>query len=183
MAAPPVVIRVELARPTDMFQSPTIDLGSDLGGTIPGVERAVAELTAHPIQAPVQLEVVLPASEITPDVGERLGVSLRHYCDEHGRHNENLKQAMRRSGWRALRLGFPITLLGLIIVSLAGKMGPTDDPAQDVVEIIGWVFAWLGLWYPFDKVFFYPLDLVRENRALRALRDAQLTTAPYAARD
>jgi hypothetical protein len=82
---------------------------------------------------------------------------------------------MKHSGWSALRIGFPITLLGLIIVGIAGNMGPTDDPIQDVVEIIGWVFAWLGLWYPFDKVLFYPLDLVRQNRALKQLRDARVT--------
>jgi hypothetical protein len=40
------------------------------------------------------------------------------------------------------------------------------------------VLAWLGLWYPFDKLLFYPSDYVREIRALNALRDATITVVP-----
>lgn len=82
MSEAPGIIRLELARPTDMFETPSVELGSEFGSSIAGVERAVAELTADRVKAPVQLEIVLPASEITPDVGEKLSVSLRRYCDE-----------------------------------------------------------------------------------------------------
>ena len=168
----PGIIRLELARATDLFETPTIELGSSFGSTVPGVDRALGELTADRVKAPVRLEVALPSSEVTPDLGEQLGVSLRHYCAHRRHENENEVRAMKRTGWRALRIGFPITLLGLVIVGIAGHMGHTDDPIRDVVEITGWVFAWLGLWYPFDKVLFYPLDLVRQNRALVQLQDA-----------
>jgi len=47
-----------------------------------------------------------------------------------------------------------------------------------VIDIVGWVLAWLGLWYPFDKIIFYPSDYVRENRALEELRDAPITVVP-----
>jgi hypothetical protein len=171
----PRIIRVELAHATDMFETPVIELGSELGATIAGVESVLGELTADPAHGPVQLEVVLPPSEVAPDVGEKLGVSLRRYCDDHRRQNENEVRAMKRTGWRALRIGFPITLLGLVIVGITGQLGPTNDPGQDIVEIVGWVLAWLGLWYPFDKVLFYPLDLVHENRALTRLHDARIT--------
>jgi hypothetical protein len=38
-----------------------------------------------------------------------------------------------------------------------------------------------GLWYPFDKILFYPSDLVRENRAHEALRDAPVALVARAA--
>jgi hypothetical protein len=66
---------------------------------------------------------------------------------------------------RALRVGLPITLLGLAITAIAFHTGDSDDPQTAVVDIIGWVLAWLGLWYPFDKLIFYASDYVRENRA------------------
>jgi hypothetical protein len=175
MTDSPATIRLELAHATDLFETPTVELGAAFGSTIPGIDVAVGELTANrQAKGPLQLAVVLPAAEAAPDVGEKVAVSLRRYCAERRRHNENIVRAMKRSGWRALRIGFPITVLGLIIVAIGGDMS-NSDPIQDVVDIIGWVLAWLGLWYPFDKVLFYPLDLVRENRALQRLETASVT--------
>lgn len=171
------VIRLDLARAEDMFQTPSVTLGSDVGGTIAGIDRCLAELTAHPLRPPVRVELVLPEAEITPDVAARVAATLSRYCDEHRRYNENQIRGMKRSGWRALRIGFPITMLGLTIAAIGGEMSKSD-PFQDVVDIVGWVLAWLGLWYPFDKVVFYPTDLVRENRALAVLRTATVTVVP-----
>ncbi|HEV8207245.1 MAG TPA: hypothetical protein VGR04_11220, partial [Acidimicrobiia bacterium] len=69
-------------------------------------------------------------------------------------------------------------LLGLAITAIAFHTGDSDDPQTAVVDILGWVLAWLGLWYPFDKLIFYAGDYVRENRALETLRDAQITVVP-----
>jgi hypothetical protein len=172
------IIRLELAHATDMFETPTVELGSEFGSTISGIETAIGELTADRVTAPVQLAIVLPTTEVTSDVGEKIGVSLRRYCAEHRRHNENQVRAMKRSGWRALRIGFPITLLGLVIVTFGANVMSNSDPVQDVVDIVGWVLAWLGLWYPFDKVLFYPYDLVQQNRALQQLEAATITIEP-----
>jgi len=171
------VIRLELVRAEDMFETPGVTLGSESGGTIAGIDRCLAELTAHPLRPPVHLELALPAAEITPGVDMRVATTLRRYCDEHHRHNDNQIRGMKRSGWRALRVGFPITMLGLTIVAIGGDMSKSD-PFQDVVDIVGWVLAWLGLWYPFDKVVFYPTDLIRENRALAVLREATVAVVP-----
>jgi hypothetical protein len=171
------VIRLELARAVDMFEPPEIELGATFGSTISGIDRCVAELTSARPDRPVRLELVLPEAEITPDLDERLTTSLHRYCDEHFEQNDRARRGMQRSGWRALRIGFPITLLGLVIVTIGANMSP-DDPVQDVVDIAGWVLAWLGLWYPFDKVFFYPTDLRRENRAFKSLKAAPITIIP-----
>jgi hypothetical protein len=177
MLGKPELIRLELARAADMFATPTVELGADFGSTVSGVDRCVAELTSGKADRPVRLEVVLPQTEITPDLDGRMTTSLRRYCDDHYDQNDRERRAMQRSGWRALRLGFPITVLGLLIVAIGSTMS-ADDPVQDVVDIAGWVLAWLGLWYPFDKVFFYPTDLRRENRALKSLKAATVTITP-----
>jgi hypothetical protein len=83
----------------------------------------------------------------------------------------------------ALQPCLPITLLGLAITAIAFHTGDGDDPQTAVVDIIGWVLAWLGLWYPFDKLIFYASDYVRENRALEALREAQITVIPRPAEE
>ncbi len=68
---------------------------------------------------------------------------------------------MRRSGVRALRIGLPVTLFGFAITAFAFHVGDGDDPQTAVVDIIGLVLAWLGLWHPFGKVLFYPSDSMR----------------------
>jgi hypothetical protein len=172
------VIALDLDRAVDMFETPTVHLGSDHGTFQPGIDLCVAELEGRPTGRLVQIELMLPESEISDDLEERLAVTMRRYCDERSYKNTCHRRSTQRSGVRALRVGLPITLLGLAITAIAFHTGDGDDPQTAVVDIIGWVLAWLGLWYPFDKLIFYASDYVRENRALETLRDAQITVVP-----
>lgn len=87
MAESHEVIRLELARGVDLFDTPAVELGATFGSSISGIDRCLAELTGG-------------------------------------------------------KAGPPITILGLLIVALGGTIS-ADDPIHDIV---GWVFAWLGLW-------------------------------------
>ena len=169
------VIQLDLARAVDMFERPQVELGSSHGTFQPGIDLCIAELESRPTGRPVHLELALPLSEINDGLEERLAATLRQYCDERSYVNECNRRATQRSGVRALRIGLPVTLLGLVITAIAFHTGDSDDPQTAVVDILGWVLAWLGLWYPFDKLIFYASDFVRENRALKALREAEIT--------
>jgi hypothetical protein len=172
------VLRVELAHPIDMFETPTLELGSTIGGFTPGVDRCVADLAAHPEEKGVLLEVAVPPDEITADLAERMTISLGRYCSERAGYNANARAATIRSGLRAFRIGLPVTIVGLVITAGATKIGDIDDAVRAVVDILGWVLAWVGLWYPFDKILFYPLDNLRENRALATLGRAEVRIVP-----
>jgi hypothetical protein len=169
------VIRLDLARAVDMFERPQVELGSSHGTFQPGVDRCIAELEGRPTGRPVHLELTLPESEISDGLEESLAVTMRRYCDERSYVNDCNRRSTQRSGVRALRIGLPVTFLGLTITAIAIHVGASDDPTRAVVDIVGWVLAWLGLWYPFDKIIFYPSDYVRENRALEELRHATIT--------
>jgi hypothetical protein len=177
------VIQLDLARAVDMFETPTVELGSRRGTFRPGIDLCIAELVGKPTARPVHVEITLPRSEIRDGLGELLAVTMRRYCDERSYTNTQKRRSTQRSGVRALRIGLPVTLLGLAITALAFHVGDGDDPQTGVVDIIGWVLAWLGLWYPFDKLVFYASDDVRENPALDALRDARVTIIPRAPDD
>jgi hypothetical protein len=172
------VIRLDLARAVDMFERPQVELGSGHGTFQPGIELCIAQREGRPTGRPVHLELTLPESEVSDGLAERLAVTMRRYCDERSYANDCNRRSTQRSGVRALRIGLPVTLLGLAITAIAIHTGASDDPTRAVVDIVGWVLAWLGLWYPFDKIIFYPSDYVRENRALDELRDAPITVVP-----
>ena len=177
-ADPVEEIQLDLARAVDMFERPQVELGSSHGTFQPGIELCIAELESRPTGRPVHLELTLPQSEISEGLEERLVVTMRRYCDERSYVNDCNRRSTQRSGVRALRIGLPVTLLGLTITAIAFHLGDSDDPQTAVVDIHGWVLAWLGLWYPFDKLIFYASDFVRENRALEELRDAHITVVP-----
>jgi hypothetical protein len=172
------VIQVDLARAADMFERPTVELGSSRGTFQPGIDLCIAELEGRPTGRPVHLEITFPRSEISDGLDERLAVTMRRYCDEQSYTNTCKRRSTQRSGVRALRIGLPVTLFGLAITAAAFHVGDGDDPQTAVIDTVGWVLAWLGLWYPFDKLIFYASDYVRENRALDALRDARVTVVP-----
>lgn len=130
-----------------------------------GIDLCIAELESRPTGRAVHVELTLPRSEISAGLEERLAVTMRRYCDERSYTNDCKRRSTQRSGLRALRIGLPVTLFGLAITALAFHVGDSDDPQTAVIDIIGWVLAWLGLWYPFDKLIFYASDFVRENRA------------------
>jgi hypothetical protein len=173
---------VELARPVDMFETPAVEVGSTVGGFVPGIERCLAELAGHPDRRAVRLEVALPPGQIDAgvagDIADDLAVSVRRFCTERMRLNTCARAATVRTGLRSFGIGLPVTLVGLAITAGATRIGDIDDALRAVIDIIGWVLAWVGLWYPFDKVLFYPLDAMRENRVLALLRDADIRAVP-----
>jgi hypothetical protein len=177
------VIQLDLVRAVDMFETPPVDLGAAHGTFQPGIDLCIAELEGRPTPRPVEIEVTLPQSEISAGLEERLATTLRRYCDERSYSNDRKRSSTQRSGVRALRIGVPVTLFGLLITAFAFHVGDSDDPQTAVVDILGWVLAWLGLWYPFDKIVFYASDYVRQNRALSALRDAHITVLTRPADD
>jgi len=161
-------------------ETPRLELGSTIGGFTPGIEQCIADLAGHPEEKGVQLEVALPPDEITPDLAERMTVTLRRFCSERAAYNASARSATIRSGVRAFRVGLPVTIVGLAISAGATRIGDIDDALRAMVDILGWVLAWVGLWYPFDKILFYPLDHLRENRALATLGRADVRIVPLA---
>jgi hypothetical protein len=152
------VIQLDLARAVDMFETPTIELASSRGTFQPGIDLCIAELESRPTGRPVHVEITLPTSEISDGLEDRLALTMRRYCDERSYTNTCKRRSTQRSGMRALRIGLPVTLFGLAITALAFNVGDSDDSQTAVVDILGWVLAWLGLWYPFDKLIFYASD-------------------------
>ncbi len=90
-----------------------------------------------------------------------------------------VEDSRRFDGVSALRVGIPIAAVGLVIMAWAAQIEPVDGIERLLTDHFGFVLAWLGLWYPLDQFFFYPLTYGRENRVLAMLRDAEVTVEPH----
>jgi hypothetical protein len=84
-----------------MFKIPTVDVGSSDGTFQPGIDLCIAELESRPTGPPVETELMLPQSEISDDLEERLAVTMGRYCDERSYTNACHRRSTQRSGARA----------------------------------------------------------------------------------
>jgi hypothetical protein len=172
------VIELRLMRAHDMFEMPQTDLFSEHRNFLTGVDFCLSELRGRRSWRPVLLEVHLPPGEIGDGVAERLSRTLRRYCAHRIRYNRRESQALRVGGVSALRIGIPVSAVGLVLTAVATTIRPSNGAANLVTDHLGWVLAWIGLWFPLDQFLFYPLAYGRENRVLRLLSDAVVEVTP-----
>jgi hypothetical protein len=173
------VIELQLEQALDMFELPRTDLLSEYRNFLTGVELCIGELRSRRDRRPVRLEIELPSSEIDDGLEGRLARTLSRYCTHRMRYNRREQSATRFNGISALRVGIPLAIIGLVLTALAIRIGDENSPLRLVEDHIGWVFAWIGLWFPLDAFFFYPLAYGRENRVLALLAEADVVVRPY----
>lgn len=171
------VINLRLMRAHDMFELPQTDLFSEYRNFLTGVDFCLSELRGRPSSGQVRLEVSLPESEIDAGVAERLGRTLRRYCQHRIRYNIRESRAQRLGGVSALRIGIPICAFGLALTVAASKVQPSSGIGHVITDTLGWVLVWIGLWFPLDQLLFYPLSFARETRVLRHLAEATVVVS------
>jgi hypothetical protein len=173
-------IRVRLNRPDELFEMAQADLFSEYRNFLTGVDYCISELRGRRSRSPVRLEIALPAAELDETTADRLSRALIRYCDHRVSYNTRERRAVRFDGISSLRVGLPVTALGLVLIVIASKIGTSGDTFPLVLDHLGWVLAWVGLWFPLDVFLFNPLMYGRENRVLALLRAAQIVVEPWA---
>jgi hypothetical protein len=172
------VVELRLMLVQDMFEMPQADLFSEYRNFLTGVDFCLSELRSRISRRQVRLEIQLPASEIDDGVAARLSRTLRRYCAHRIRYNGREMRAQRFGGVSALRIGLPVSAVGLVLTVVATtiKLGSAGNI---VTDHLGWVLAWIGLWFPIDQFLFNPLAFSRESRVLRLLASAEVVVTPY----
>ena len=171
------VIELRLSRAEDMFALAQTDLFSEYRNYLTGVEYCVSLLRSQRLRSPVRLQLSLPPAEVEDGTADRLSVALRRYCNQRIRYNDRERRAVRLGGVRALWVGVPIVVVGYLLVIFEGRL--VAPSGNIVLDTTGWVFVWLGIWFPLDTIFFSPLGYGRENRALEHLRDAEISVTTW----
>jgi hypothetical protein len=172
------VITLRLERPADMFEMPQTDLFSEYRNFLTGVDYCLSELRSRPLRLPVRVEIELPPQELDAGVEGRLQRTLRRYCEYRIAYNLRERRATRFDGLSALVVGLPIAAAGLAIALAVPLVLGTGGNTTTVVDTLGWVLAWVGLWFPLDSLVFTPIGYIRETRALRRLARADLVIVP-----
>ena len=173
------VIELRLNRAEDMFVLAQTDLFSEYRNYLTGVEYCISVLRSQRTRGPVRVELSLPPSALHDDLGDRVSIALRHYCDQRISYNQREQRAVRLGGLWSLWVGVPIVVIGYLLVIFAGRVVGATGNIDLVFDTTGWVLVWVGIWWPLDMFFFTPLGYGRENGALRQLRDAEISVMPW----
>ena len=169
------VIHVRLNSADEMYELASTDLFSEFRNYLTGIDMCLSELRSRTSSRPVTVVVDLPPSEVDPDTARHLGRTLRSYCDQRLAYDRRERRALRLDGLTALRIGLPIAGLGMVLSALSTHLSGSSEVIERTIgDHIGWVLAWLGLWFPLDMLLFYPHQYGRESRALARLRDAEI---------
>lgn len=171
------VIELRLNRADDMFALAQTDLFSEYRNYLTGVEYCISLLRSQHILRPVRLQLSLPPEESDDALGGRLSVALRRYCNQRIRYNERERRAVRLGGLRSLWVGVPIVVIGYLLVIFEDRL--VGHAGNIVLDTTGWVLVWVGIWFPLDTILFSPLGYGRENRALKHLRDAEISVTNW----
>ena len=121
----------------------------------------------------------MPPEQIVEGQAAQVTRTLQRSCDHRTSCNRRERRAVRFDGVSALRVGVPLAAIGLVVMALAAQIEPVERIKRIVSDHFGFVLAWLGLWFPLDQFFFYPLTYGRENWVLAVLRDAEVAIAPH----
>ena len=171
------VIELRLNQVEEMFVLAQTDLFSEYRNYLTGVEYCISLLRSQRIRRSVLLQLSLPAGELDDALGDRLSAALRRYCDQRIRYNERERRAVRLGGLQSLWVGVPIVVIGYLLVIFEDRL--VGSSGNIVLDTTGWVLVWVGIWFPLDTVLFTPLGFTREIRALKHLRDAEISVTTW----
>jgi hypothetical protein len=172
------VIELRLTTVQEMFELPQTDLFSEYRNFLTGVDFCLSEMRGQRSFRPVRLEIRLPPEEIDDGMAERLGRTLRRYCEHRIRYNRRESSSQRFGGLSALRIGAPICVVGLALTLISSSELAPTGVGEVLSDQLGWVMVWIGLWFPLDQMLFYPLSYGREAKVLQLLADAAIVLIP-----
>jgi hypothetical protein len=174
----PQIIPLSLASPEEMFVLAPADLFAETRNFMTGLEYCISVLRSGRARGPVQIEMELPADQISEGMEHRVQRTLTRYCDHRITYNQRERRAVRLDGLVSLWIGIPIVVVGFIVVIIKGSIVGSTGNANLVLDSGGWVLVWVGLWFPLDTLIFTPLAYGRENRVLKRLRTADVLIQP-----
>jgi len=166
-----------------LFVLPEADTLSPYRNFLTGIETVLSELRADYRSHALRLVIRLPEGQIHDGDEVRVQHALTRYCNFRSGYNRREISATRRDGFTSLWIGLLIATVGLIISTLIERMEDPEVVVQVIGDHIGWVLAWIGLWYPLDTMVFTPRPLVRENNMLRRVRNAEIILESFEPED
>lgn len=158
----------------ELFLAPELDPFAGRSHAESGMDRMLHQLRARPRGA-VRARIVLPHSQLAPDLESRCREALQCYCDTRIGQLTDQSVSLRREGYATLASGsvfLAACILGSTIV--AEPVHLPDILGRFLNE--GFVIAgWVALWYPLDALLYLRWPVHRDRRLYEALKTMEMS--------
>jgi hypothetical protein len=99
-----------------------------------------------------ELEIVLPANEMTPGRSDAIVAAIRsHFRERSGEVRRDMKLT-QRVGFREIWLTVAVCIPSFIGIAICSQH--KGDPVVEVVENVLIIFCWVTIWQPFQSLVF-----------------------------
>jgi hypothetical protein len=157
----------------ELFRAPEIDPFAGRSHAESGMDRMVLQLRARPRGA-VRARIVLPPSQLAPDLESRCREALQHYCDTRIEQLMDQSVSLRREGYATLARGSVFLAACILGAQLAAE--PIHLPAI-LARFLneGFVIAgWVALWYPLDALLYLRWPVHRDRQLYEVLKTMEM---------
>jgi hypothetical protein len=137
-----------------------------------GMDYVVDELYSHPSADGIELTVLLPADQITPDLEAKTLKAVGKYSEAWAQNARQGQNTARYKGLRTLRVGI---LAFVVLNGLALWFGSFSNFGIKLLSEGLLIGGWVLLWWPLDALAFGVWENRLEESAYKALQNLQLT--------
>ena len=99
-----------------------------------------------------QLEILLPASDLTPDRPAAISSAIRSHFRLRSVEVQRDMKLIQRVGFREFRLTLAVCIPSFVGIAICSRF--KGDPLTEVVENILIIFCWVTIWQPFQSLVF-----------------------------
>ena len=138
------------------------------------MDQLRSELISRPLRTPATAVIVLPRTEVQPDLKRATRQAVDRYCAIGIKQVENELGAIRREGIRALILGAILLAIFLGLSEAVLHSGFPDAIRTFFGDGLFVVTAWVGMWYPLEMLIYAGRPHKLENNVLRAIREMEI---------
>jgi hypothetical protein len=174
--ARPEVLTIELVLedPEELFVPRVVNpLEEDYPphGEVSGVEHAINEFYAEPKYTSMQIHVVLPASEMAPDIDRRISTAISRWCKARLR---DVDEEIRASLWRGRRTLLVAFAALFFFIGLSKILARYDNIILEILSEGFSIAGWVALWFPLEVLMFSVWQHRLDRKAYALLSEAHV---------
>jgi hypothetical protein len=119
------------------------------------------------------LEIVIPASELTPDRHTAIISAIRSHFRLRADEVQRDMKLTQKVGLREFRLTIAVCVPSFIGIAICSQF--KGDPIVEVVENVLVIFCWVTIWQPFQSLVFDRWTLSKTAKVYRMIADMDIS--------
>jgi len=119
-----------------------------------------------------QIEIILPASDLTPDRPAAIISAIRDHFRRRAETVQRDSKLTARVGLREIRLTVAVCIPSFIGIAICSQF--KGSPITEVVEQVLVIFCWVTIWQPFQSLVFDRWTKSKTAQVYRKIADMEI---------